>query len=163
MVLASGGGAMFRKLSIFGLAGVLVLVGGGLATALAGNHITSPETLVLTETQTKTKFIDAGKPGYGPGDVFLFVSSLTDKANGSKAGSVRGQCTQHIGHWQTCEAGAFLGDRGEIFVAGVIDTNQQSFDIAITGGTGEFDNARGTVHIESVSDNVSTDTVNLIP
>jgi len=154
---------MLRKLSIVGLAGVLVLVGGGLATAFAGNNITSPETLVLTETQTKTKFLDLGKQGFSPGDVFMFVSSLTNKADGSKAGTVRGQCTQQIGHWQTCQAGAFLGDRGQIYVAGVIDTNQSSFDIAIAGGTGEFDNARGTVHIEQVSDTVSTDTVNLIP
>ena len=154
---------MFRKLSIFGLAGVLVLVGGGLATALAGNNITSPETLVLTETQTKTKFVDTGKPGPGPGDMFLFVSSLTDKADGSNAGSVHGQCTVQIGHWLLCEAGAFIGDRGEIFVGGFFNSNSQSFDIPITGGTGEFDNARGTVHIEQVSDSVSTDTFSLIP
>ena len=154
---------MLRKLSVFGLAGVLVLVGGGLATALAGNNITSPETLVLTETQTKSKGVDVGKPGFGPGDSFLFVSSLTDKADGSKAGSVHGQCTVQIGHWLICEAGAFLGDRGEVFVGGVVSSNSQSFDIPITGGTGEFDNARGTVHIEQVSDTVSTDTFSLIP
>jgi len=154
---------MFRKLSIFGLAGVLVLVGGGLATALAGNNITSPEMLVLTETQTKSKVADVGKPGFGPGDSFLFLSSLTDKADGSKAGSVHGQCTVQVGHWLLCEAGAFIGDRGEVFVGGVISSNSQSFDIPITGGTGEFDNARGTVHIDQVSDTVSTDTFNLIP
>jgi hypothetical protein len=154
---------MFRKLSIFGLAGVLVLVGGGLATALAGNNITSPETLVLTETQTKGKGVDVGKPGFGPGDSFIFVSSLTDKADGSKAGSVHGQCTVQTGHWLLCEAGAFIGDRGEISVAGFVSGNTQSFDIPITGGTGEFDNARGTVHIDQVSDTVSTDTFSLIP
>ena len=154
---------MFRKLSIFGLAGVLVLVGAGLATALAGDNITSPETLVLTETQTKSKGVDVGKPGFGPGDSFIFVSSLTDKADGSKAGSVRGQCTVQVGHWVLCEAGAFIGDRGEISVGGVVSSDSQSFDIPITGGTGEFENARGTVHIEQVSDTVSTDTFSLIP
>ena len=96
---------MFRKLSILGLAGVLVLVGGGLTMAFAGNNITTPETLVLTETQTKSKYVDAGKPGFGPGDVFMFVSSLTDPADDSKVGTVRGQCTQQIGQWRTREAG----------------------------------------------------------
>ncbi len=33
---------MFRKLLIVGLSGVLVLVGGGLTAALAGNNITTP-------------------------------------------------------------------------------------------------------------------------
>jgi hypothetical protein len=154
---------MFKKLSIVGLAGVLMLVGGGLATALAGNDITSPQTLVLTETQTKSKVADVGKPGIGPGDSFLFISSLTNMADGSKAGSVHGQCTVQVGHWLLCQAGAFLGDQGEISVSGVISSNAQSIDIPITGGTGVFDNVRGTVHIEQVSDTVSTDTFNLIP
>lgn len=156
---------MFRKLLISGLAGVLVLVGGGITAALAGNNITSPETLVLTETNIKGKGIDVGKPGFGPGDTFLFVSSLTDPADDSRVGTVRGQCTVQIGHWQLCEAGAFLDGRGEIFVSGVIqNTNQPTaFDIPVTGGTGEFDNVRGFVHIDPVSNNVSDDTLTLIP
>ena len=41
---------MFRRLSILGLAGVLVLVGGGLTMAFAGNNITTPKTLVDRNT-----------------------------------------------------------------------------------------------------------------
>jgi hypothetical protein len=141
---------MFRKLSIFGLAGVLVLVGGGLTMAFAGNNITQPETLVLTETTLKSRFVDLGKPGPGPGDSFLFVDSLTDPADGSRVGTVRGQCTVQIGHWQTCQVGGFLDDRGEIFVSGVAPSTEQPtpLDFAITGGTGEFENVRGSVHLE---------------
>ena len=156
---------MFRKLSIVGLVGVLVLVGGGLTMAFAGNNITQPETLVLTETTLKTRAVDVGKPGFGPGDVFLFVSSLTDPADGSKVGTVRGQCTVQIGQWATCQVGAFLVDRGEIFVSGVTQATQQptAFDLAITGGTGEFDNVRGSVHIDPASNTKSEDTLTLIP
>jgi hypothetical protein len=156
---------MFRKLSIVGLAGVLVVVGGGLTMALAGNNITAPETLVLTETNLKGRFVDVGKPGFGPGDSFFFVSSLTDPADSSKVGSVHGQCSAHIGHWQICEAGAFLVDRGEIFVSGVIPATDQlaDFDLAITGGTGEFENVRGSVHINQISNTESEDTLTLIP
>jgi hypothetical protein len=156
---------MLRKVSIVGLAGVLVLVGGGLTMALAGNNITTPETLVLTETNLKGHFVDVGKPGFGPGDSFVFVSSLTDPADGSRVGTVRGECSAQIGHWQTCQAGAFLVDRGEIFVSGVIQATDQlaAFDLAITGGTGEFDNVRGSVHIDQVSDTESEDTLTLIP
>jgi hypothetical protein len=156
---------MFRKLLIVGLAGVLVLVGGGLSMALAGNNITTPETLVLTETTLKDRSVDIGKPGFGPGDVFLFVSSLTDPADGSRVATVRGQCTVQIGFSQMCQAGAFLVDRGQIFVSGVIQATDQptAFDLAITGGTGEFENVRGSVHIDPVSDTVSEDTLTLIP
>jgi Dirigent-like protein len=156
---------MLKRLSMFGLVGVLVLVGGGVSTAIAGNNISSPETLVLTETQTKSKVIDAGKHGFGPGDVFLFTSSLTDKADGSKVGTLHGQCTVQIGRWQMCEVGVFIGDRGQFVVAGVVEATDQptAFDLPITGGTGEFDNVRGSVNVDPVSDTVSTDTVTLIP
>ena len=79
---------MFKKLSIVGLAGVLVVVGGGLAAALAGNTITTAETLVLTETNLKGRGIDVGKPGFGPGDSFIFVNSL-DRSNGRVKGRHR--------------------------------------------------------------------------
>jgi len=38
-----------------------------------------------------------------------------------------------------------------------------SFDIPVTGGTGEFDNVRGSVKIDQSTNNVSTDTLTLIP
>ena len=156
---------MFRKLSIVGLAGVLVLVGGGLTVALAGNNITSPETLVLTETSLKGKFVDVGKQGFGPGDSFIFVDSLTDPGDGSRVGTVRGQCTIQIEHWQNCQVGGFLNGRGEIFVSGVTKNTDQpmAIDLAITGGTGEFENARGSVHVEPTSDTEQTTTLTIIP
>jgi hypothetical protein len=156
---------MFRKLLIVGFAGVLVLVGSGLTMAFAGNNITQPETLVLKETTLKNHFVNVGKSRFGPGDSFLFVDSLTDPADGSRVGTVRGQCTVQIGHWQTCQVGGFLRGRGEIFVSGVTQATQQptALDFAITGGTGEFANVRGTVHVVPVSNTEETTTLKLIP
>jgi hypothetical protein len=147
------GGVMLRKVLILASAGALVLVGSGLTMAFAGNNITTPETLVLTETSLKGKGIDVGKPGFGPGDSFIFVDSLTDPADGSRVGTVRGQCTIQIGAWQTCQVGGFLDGRGEIFVSGVAHTTDQSAaqDYAITGGTGEFENVRGSRRIGTMS------------
>ena len=156
---------MFRKLSIVGLAGAPVFVGSGLAMAFAGTNITQPETLVFTETSLKGRFIEAGKPGFGPGDSKIFVDSLNDPAGGSRVGTVRGQCTIQIGHWQTCQVGGFIDGRGELFVSGVTSTSDQAtaIDLAITGGTGEFEDVRGTVHVEFISNTEQTTTLNLIP
>jgi hypothetical protein len=116
-------------------------------------------------TSLKAKFVDVGKTGLGPGDSFLFVDSLTDPADGSRVGTVRGQCTFMIGNWESCQVGGFLNDRGEIFVSGVAPSTDQpmAIDLAITGGTGEFDNVRGSVHIDPASDTESEDTLTLIP
>jgi hypothetical protein len=159
------GDIMVRKLLIVGFAGALMLVGSGITMAIAGNNITTPETLVLTETDLNGRGVDVGKPGFGPGDSFIFTSSLTDPADGSRVGTVRGQCTLQIGHWQTCQVGAFINGRGEIFVSGVVHSTNQltAFDLPITGGTGEFDNVRGSVNVDQVSNNVSKDTLTLIP
>lgn len=155
---------MFRKLSIVGLAGLLVLVGGGLSMALAGN-ITTPETLVLTETNLHWRVVDLGKPSFGPGDLLVFNDSLTDPSDGSRVGTVRGLCMVQIGHMQTCQVGVFLHDRGEIFVSGVVSTDPGfSLDLAITGGTDEFENIRGSVHVDHIAiyESVET-TLTLIP
>lgn len=53
-----------------------------------------------------------------PGDTFFFVDSLTDEADGTEVGTVRGHCTFQIAFWGTCEVGAFLTDRGQIYVEG---------------------------------------------
>jgi hypothetical protein len=159
---------MFRKLSIFGLTGVLVLVGGELTMALAGNSITQPETIVLTETTVKERFLDVGKQGGPPtpGDAFFFVDTLTDEAD-TKVGAVRGHCTFQIAPWGTCEAGAFLTDRGQIYVEGVVRFAEQTtvLNIPITGGTGDFDNARGSVLLEFLDPNsgVNQLTINVLP
>jgi len=43
------------------------------------------------------------------------------------------------------------------------DNDAPSFDVPVTGGTAEFANVRGDVHIEQISDDVERDTFHLIP
>jgi allene oxide cyclase-like protein len=158
---------MVRKLSVLATVGALLAVGiGGITTALAASDITSPETIVLTETMVKERYLDLGKQGGPPtpGDTFFFVDSLTDEDD-AKVGSVRGHCTFQIASWGSCEVGAFLTDRGQIYVEGVVHFTEDvaAFDLPITGGTGDFDNARGSVHIEEVSNRVTETTISVLP
>ena len=41
--------------------------------------------------------------------------------------------------------------------------NERHFDIGVSGGTGQFQNARGIIHIDQVNDTDSVDTLRLIP
>jgi hypothetical protein len=156
---------MLRKLSIAGLVVALVLVAGGITTALASSNITQPETIVLDDKTVKDGYVDSGKPGSSIGDSFLFVDSLTDPTDGSAMGKVRGQCTFELQRWALCEAAASITDRGEILVEGIVKFSDgpSTFDLAITGGTGEFDNVRGSLHIVDTANNRSTLTFTLIP
>ena len=156
---------MLRKLLIAGLVGALVLVAGGITTALASNNITETETLVLNDKTIKQANVDVGKPGFGVGDSFQFVDALTDPADGSAMGKAHGSCTVELQKWVYCQAVAVISDRGQIVVAGLIkgSNGPSTNDLAITGGTGEFDNVRGSLQIDQTSNNKSTLTFTLIP
>ena len=156
---------MLRKIWIVGFLGALVLAGSGITMAFASSNITEPETLVLNDKTTKEGYVDAGKPGDSVGDTYLFVDSLTDPADGSAMGKAHGSCTFELHEWAYCEAGAVIMDRGQIVVAGFVKFSDgpSTFDLAVVGGTGEFDNVRGSLEVAETSNNKSTLTFTLIP
>lgn len=156
---------MLRDLSTAAIAGILLVSAGGAAAAQATSEITQPETIVLIDKILKGHDVDLGKPGPGPGDFFMFVDSLTDPTDGSSVGKVRGRCEFQLQRWFYCEAAAFIGDRGQILVEGFGQFTEElpTFDLAITGGTGEFDNVRGSLHIETLTPHRSRFTFDLIP
>lgn len=158
---------MARKLSLFALAGALVVISaGGISMAAAAGDITQPETIVVLDTTVKDGFVDVGKKGFSLGDTFMFLGRLTSEADGSRVGTVRGQCTINLGEWALCEAAFSIGDRGDVAAEGAIRLTEEpaAFDVPITGGTGEFENVRGSVHIETTSnEDVSLETLHLIP
>ena len=161
------GDIMARKISLLGLAGVLVAIWvGGITMALAADDITQPENIFTVDTTVKDGFVDVGKKGFGTGDSVFFIDRLTSEADESPVGTLRGQCTITLRGWGLCEAALFIGDRGEVFVAGAVLFSEEaaSFDVPVTGGTGEFENVRGSIHIEPTDkEDVSLLTLHLIP
>lgn len=143
---------------------VLGMVGGAVV-AHAGAGITSPETLNLHGTFTKQRYVDVGKSGVGPGDTVLIVEQLSDVADDSVVGKVRIECTYHIGEWGICTGTFDITGRGEIVGTGMVPFGEDvSFDVPITGGTGEFSNVRGEDHIETVpGEDAELHTLSLLP
>jgi hypothetical protein len=154
---------MSRKLmSIVGVAALVGVLGGALV-ANAGSSITAPETLSFKGTVIKDRFVDVGKPGFGPGDQFLFVEELTD--DGEPIGKARIECTFHIGEWSICTGTFNIAGRGEIVGQGMVRQTEDNdpFDVPITGGTGDFANVRGVDHIEPLPDDEEMHTLELLP
>ena len=153
-----------RFVSVVGGVCLLGLV-GGTVVANAGADITSPETIATLGTTIKDRYVDVGKPGFSPGDVLVFVERLNDEADDSVVGKSRIQCTVHVGPWAICIGTFNFTGRGEIVGEGMVpfEDNVDPFDVPVTGGTGDFSNVRGEVHIEPVSDAVERETFELIP
>ncbi len=88
---------------------------------------------------------------------------LYDETGTTKMGADHGQCTQSFQNWTICEVALSISGRGEITTVGAFDQRDQAADFPLIGGTGEFDNVRGSAHVEFTSETESTITLNLLP
>jgi hypothetical protein len=105
---------------------------------------TGPSTIRITAVQLSQKTIDAGTDGAGAGDLEivrlrLYNPSITERPIG-RADLL---CTYLDRKGRTCSATYSL-PRGKIVVGGMIST-RLLYELAIVGGTGLYDNARGSL------------------
>ncbi|MEU9146868.1 hypothetical protein [Streptomyces sp. NPDC048349] len=108
-------------------------------------------------------------PGGVPaqGDRTVFRSVLFDK-NGAEVGETGGTCTTtrvENGGAEACVV-TYTLPGGQITVQGMVFGHlvpgpPPSFDNAITGGTGEFDRARGSIHADTIGTGTRRFTIDL--
>jgi hypothetical protein len=147
-----------RRLLTLVLAAVIGLVGAGLSTAFAATEIAQEETLVLSEHSVNGRAtLDlAGKPdAYNPGDRYIFRSVLRD-AEAVRVGQMFVDCTVQFAKQDACSHVYDLEGRGTITALGMIPVSQLklggTWQLAITGGTGEFENVGGASTVAIVDD-----------
>jgi len=151
------------------LAAVIGLVGAGLSTAFAATRIAQEETLVLSEHSVNGRNVDlVGKPdAFNAGDQYLFRSVLRDDRD-VRVGQLFVDCVVQFAKKDACSHVYELSERGTITALGMIPVSQLkvggTWQLAITGGTGEFENVGGaaTVVIVDNSGN-SRHSLHLLP
>ncbi len=153
-----------RKLLVASSVIGLMLVGSGLADA-AGSRIAQEETFTVTENTTYVVFDTKADDlaDMAPGDEVIYRSQLLDPVGGTKVGIDRVNCTINKPPRMICTVAVSITDRGTIsaqFTAAV--TSPAGFVMAITGGTGEFENVGGSI-TASTSDEVAQLTFHLLP
>jgi hypothetical protein len=133
------------------------LIAAGLASAAIaapGLAQTTPSSLHLVATQSHGGFF-AKHPR--PGARFGFVSSVT----GDDHGTSRALCTDIGGPALLCTLELDLG-KGTITAQGRLAQHAHDTPIAITGGTGAYNGARGTALATDVSASKTTIDVSLL-
>ena len=134
-----------RKLAIVGATGLLVVAAAaGTVPAGAGG---GPTVITVVERATTDRVIDIGRSGDSTGDLLTFANQLFDEANRSRVGRDQGSCIRIApkrGYWQ-CTFTSFL-EGGSLAVEGPFYDDRES-DFAITGGTGAYSNATGSMHL----------------
>ena len=143
--------------SVLALAAIAAAVGAIAIQATAGSAAPASKSLHLVATSLKkVGFFPKGKPHQG--DRFGFG----DKITGDDTGYDRAVCTVVGGKRLLCTIQVQLS-KGTLSVQGLIPQKSTNEPVAITGGTGAYDGARGTALVTDVSNTQTKIDVSLLP
>jgi len=138
------------------VAAIAALLAGAPATAAAAPESAHGEKVFeLLERSTASTFVDVGSDGLSVGDEFVFTD---DQFRGTeKVATGQGLCVLVAvadGGSAQCQVTVSFED-GDLTIQGriprILAGGPPEYDVAITGGTGAFATARGTVHIHPLS------------
>jgi allene oxide cyclase len=147
-------------------AGVIAVAALGLAAAsvAAGPDIVSPVQIQVIEHAVSDTVTDTGPAGDSPGDLLTFHNPIFDASDTTRVGSDQGDCIRispKAGTWE-CRWVTWLAG-GSITVEGPFFDTHDSV-LAVTGGTGSYRNARGSMTLRSRAGGTEFDFIfNLIP
>jgi hypothetical protein len=114
------------------------------AITAASFALTGPGTIRVTDKLVKQIHVDGGLPGRGAGDIEFYRQQLYNKGITSEPiGHSDITCTNTGTGSMNCTATYFL-PKGKIMVAGVV-ASRLFYVLAVIGGTGLYDNVRGTL------------------
>ena len=104
--------------------------------------------ITVIEHATSDTTTDTGATGDSVGDVLTFANDVFDATNANKVGTDQGYCLRVVaGTSYECTWTTFLPG-GQIVVAGPFYDAKDS-TLAITGGTGRYRDARGTMELHA--------------
>jgi hypothetical protein len=144
------------QISLALLAGAVAIAAIGIV-ASSGSAQSAPSSLHLVgKSQNKVGFFPKKRPHQG--DRFGFG----DKLSGDDTGIDRGVCT-FIGRQSLCNIQVQLS-KGALTLQGFLPQGAaHNLPIAITGGTGAYNGARGTAVANQVNNSTTNITVTLLP
>jgi hypothetical protein len=127
--------------------GAAVALGAALVAASVApgaGSLTEPGTIRITDRFVKRTHVDGGQPGRGAGDIDFYRQLLFNKRITARSiGHTDITCVNTGTGSLNCNGTYFL-PRGKIMVGGVIGS-RLFYELAVFGGTGLYDNARGTL------------------
>jgi allene oxide cyclase len=127
-----------------GTAAALVIA----VTASAKPQHRGGKTITVIEHATTDATTDTGATGDSAGDLLTFANEVFDRTDTRKVGTDQGYCVRVVpGGSYECNYTTLLAG-GNIAVEGPFYDAKDSV-LAITGGTGRYRNARGTVELQA--------------
>lgn len=107
---------------------------------------TGPATIRITDRQQALTPVDLGTRGKSPGDMEIVSSRVFQRGTGTTIGRSELVCTYTDRVRARSCRGTYILPKGELVVGGTL-LYRQFYDLAVLGGTGLYDNARGTLTV----------------
>lgn len=137
---------MNAQRSLPALAGLTLAVLLVVPSGQGSGEITGPAQIRITNRQLSVTAVDIGRGGRSPGDLEILRQSLfNQRVTKRSIGYADLVCTFVDRRNRSCRGTYFL-PRGKLVVGGTLSF-RQFYQLAILGGTGIYENARGTVTV----------------
>jgi hypothetical protein len=128
------------------LAIAAALAGAGALIGWTSAAATGPATVRVIDRQFSYTRVDTGRHGLSPGDSEIITTRIFNrKVTRKPIGSGRFICTFTNGLNRTCIVTVAL-PKGQLVATGGV-RYRQFYELAVVGGTGLYDNARGTLTV----------------
>ena len=118
------------------------------ATGADSDRVTHPDRFTLFNHDTHQAFLDLGDPGPSVGDQYVFGGDVSKQQGGTPIGRLSGQCATISDTEMLCTS-SFTVNGSQISFQALVDVTvffaRQPFEFAVTGGTGSYRKASGTV------------------
>ena len=134
------------KRSVWLLAGLVVGVVAAGPWQSRSEAGTGPATIRITDRQLAVSRADIGREGTSPGDVEVVRVRLLQRGTETAIGRAELVCTFVDNRRARVCRGTYTLPKGNIVVGGSL-LYRQFYDLAVLGGTGLYDNARGSVTV----------------
>jgi len=99
---------------------------------------------------SENTFVDTGPTGFSPGDYLVFHDELLAADQSQQVGDLDVTC-MFLFDVANCHGTATLKGRGKITFEGTSPASDRPFLLALTGGTREFQTARGQIRVAPVA------------
>jgi len=126
---------------IAGLVVGVLAVGPWQSYSAAG---TGPAAIPINDRELRVTRVDLGAKGVSPGDIEVVRSRLLERGTGNVIGRSELVCSFVDEVRSRVCRGTYILPRGRIVVGGSL-MYRQFYNLAVVGGTGLYDNARGTM------------------
>ena len=138
---------MWRPLAALVVAGCVVFALEG--AAQHADAVTGPGRIRIANELKRFHRVDVGRPGRSPGDLEISWYALYNRRITPRSiGHSEMVCTYMFGISRHCRVTYFM-PRGKLIAGGAMRF-RQLYQLAVLGGTGLYDNARGTLTVTRV-------------